>query len=383
MDAAAGFTELDADAQAAVREQQRKRKLERAAKKEAAKAERSAAATPLPPGVPPLAGSEHPDRLSHDDYFDAVPSGLFHHPSIKATPEHVTRILSLAAHDEEIASYGYFVFGKGTAVWDPTFNALLLWEGFFTITAELSGKQPQPLPELQPFYGVLHWHFFEASASVKKTLRRLRASVVPILGAGSVAAPGPATAAAPQDGAEPGAEEEGAPPEHANQTKRRLRIVSSADPEATWRRLDAYQAARNAGNNWLTPRYLAMLLAASRDETVNFWLHAIELREVHPRETDAGEGDTSGEAHRTEGREADTAREGAVGEVVLAGELGFSVGRVYTSLSGWTEARTTAVHGSAQLALLGRWLQQRGYAFWSLGHCYSPEVRVLASFSFL
>ena len=30
--------------------------------------------------------------------------------------------------------------------------------------------------------------------------------------------------------------------------------------------------------------------------------------------------------------------------------------------------------GTAQLVLLGRWLQQRGYSFWSLGHCYSPEM---------
>merc|ERR1712032_1466169 len=58
----------------------------------------------------------------------------------------------------------------------------------------------------------------------------------------------------------------------------------------------------------------------------------------------------------------------------LAGEIGFSVGGVYTSLSGWTEERTSDGLGFAQLVLLGRWLQRRGYAFWSLGHCYSPEM---------
>merc|ERR1712048_1102249 len=58
----------------------------------------------------------------------------------------------------------------------------------------------------------------------------------------------------------------------------------------------------------------------------------------------------------------------------LAGEIGFSIGRVYTSLSGWTEERTADGLGFAQLVLLGRWLQQRGYEFWSLGHCYSPEM---------
>ena len=43
----------------------------------------------------------------------------------------------------------------------------------------------------------------------------------------------------------------------------------------------------------------------------------------------------------------------------LAGEIGFSVGRVYTSLSGWTGERTTEAHGTSQLVLLGLWLEQR------------------------
>ena len=48
--------------------------------------------------------------------------------------------------------------------------------------------------------------------------------------------------------------------------------------------------------------------------------------------------------------------------------------QVYTSLSGWTGERTSEAVGTAQLMLLGRWLRRRGYAFWSLGHCYSPEM---------
>ena len=30
--------------------------------------------------------------------------------------------------------------------------------------------------------------------------------------------------------------------------------------------------------------------------------------------------------------------------------------------------------GTVQLVLLGHWLQSRGYAFWSMGHCYSPHM---------
>ena len=47
---------------------------------------------------------------------------------------------------------------------------------------------------------------------------------------------------------------------------------------------------------------------------------------------------------------------------------------MYTSLSGFTAVRSTDGVGTSQLVLLGRWLQSRGYAFWSLGHCYSPEM---------
>ena len=43
----------------------------------------------------------------------------------------------------------------------------------------------------------------------------------------------------------------------------------------------------------------------------------------------------------------------------------------------WTAERAaneTLALGTSQLVLLGRWLQSRGYAFWSLGHCYSPQM---------
>jgi hypothetical protein len=46
----------------------------------------------------------------------------------------------------------------------------------------------------------------------------------------------------------------------------------------------------------------------------------------------------------------------------------------YTSLSGWTQSRSRERLGKSQLVLLGLWLKQRGYAFWSLGHCYSPMM---------
>jgi hypothetical protein len=140
-----------------------------------------------------------------------------------------------------------------------------------------------------------------------------------------------------------------------------------------------------------------MLLAASADESINLRLHAIELRRRTLNHGQSEEGrrgagvkaGAEGGAGRGEGEAgggaAATGDGGEVGvgvgagaqehEEVLAGEIGFSIGRVYTSLTGWTSLRSREAFGAAQLALLGRWLQARRYAFWSLGHCYSPEVR--------
>jgi Leu/Phe-tRNA-protein transferase len=55
---------------------------------------------------------------------------------------------------------------------------------------------------------------------------------------------------------------------------------------------------------------------------------------------------------------------------IVAGELGYRVGRVYTSLTGFFD-RLDASHsrtGTLQLALLGEHLERSGFAFWNLGH---------------
>merc|ERR1712232_1033656 len=62
---------------------------------------------------------------------------------------------------------------------------------------------------------------------------------------------------------------------------------------------------------------------------------------------------------------------GAKPPALVAGEIGFSIGQVYTSLSGFYDVGGC---GTVQLHLLGRWLEHKGYAFWSLGHCYSPQM---------
>ncbi len=60
------------------------------------------------------------------------------------------------------------------------------------------------------------------------------------------------------------------------------------------------------------------------------------------------------------------------GEVV-AGEMGYILGRTYTSLSGFSSRDPKWRHyGTVQLVLLGRWLKQHGFAFWNLGQTCMP-----------
>lgn len=57
------------------------------------------------------------------------------------------------------------------------------------------------------------------------------------------------------------------------------------------------------------------------------------------------------------------------GERLVAGEIGYRVGRIYSSLSGFFDRsdRAFANTGTLQLLLLAHHLEQSGYAFWNLG----------------
>lgn len=90
----------------------------------------------------------------------------------------------------------------------------------------------------------------------------------------------------------------------------------------------------------MTKKYFETMKKASLDPKINFRVVSIELY-------DEDEGI----------------------QRLIAGEIGYLIGRVYTSLSGFYELPDA---GTVQLVCLGRWLELKGYAFWSLGHCYSP-----------
>jgi len=57
----------------------------------------------------------------------------------------------------------------------------------------------------------------------------------------------------------------------------------------------------------------------------------------------------------------------------IAGEIGYILGRTYTSLSGYSSRdRRYRHYGITQLTLLGKWLEKQGFAFWNLGQPYMP-----------
>jgi Leu/Phe-tRNA-protein transferase len=57
------------------------------------------------------------------------------------------------------------------------------------------------------------------------------------------------------------------------------------------------------------------------------------------------------------------------GEKLIAGEIGYKIGRVYTSLTGFSNRdKIYNNYGKLQLVLLSKYLQKENYEFWNLGH---------------
>jgi Leu/Phe-tRNA-protein transferase len=56
---------------------------------------------------------------------------------------------------------------------------------------------------------------------------------------------------------------------------------------------------------------------------------------------------------------------------LIAGEIGYKIGKTYTSLSGFaTKEKRYNNYGKLQLTLTARYLEKNNYAFWNLGHPY-------------
>jgi len=90
-------------------------------------------------------------------------------------------------------------------------------------------------------------------------------------------------------------------------------------------------------NSWLTSKYLITLKNTEKLDN-NFKVHAVTLKEN--------------------------------GETV-AGEIGYVIGKTYTSLSGFSKReKCYRDYGTAQLVLLAQHLEKSGFDFWNLGHPY-------------
>ena len=90
-------------------------------------------------------------------------------------------------------------------------------------------------------------------------------------------------------------------------------------------------------NCWLSSRYLTMLKATqSVDE--NFKLISVSLRD---------------------------------NDNLVAGEIGYVIGKTYTSLSGFSSReKKYQNYGTTQLVLLAQHLEKSGFSFWNLGQSY-------------
>ncbi len=101
-------------------------------------------------------------------------------------------------------------------------------------------------------------------------------------------------------------------------------------------------AAHHHKDNWLTGNYLTLMknLHAHQDEHKEFQLHSIELLSKTDNE-------------------------------LVAGEIGYTIGTTYTSLSGFSSREKRYNNcGKLQLVLLAKHLQKREFSFWNLGHPY-------------
>lgn len=113
-----------------------------------------------------------------------------------------------------------------------------------------------------------------------------------------------------------------------------LRLVCNPDPGPILEAL----AERWGEESWLYPEYRGLMLALAREPRKGLKPWGVELR--------AGEGG-----------------------LLVAGELGYSIGRTYTSISGFRRREPEwSDLGKVQLHLLAALLEERGYAFWNLGH---------------
>lgn len=91
-------------------------------------------------------------------------------------------------------------------------------------------------------------------------------------------------------------------------------------------------------DSWINDKYESMLLELYANKYDNFELFGFELIDIPS-------------------------------EKIVAGELGYKIGKTYTSLTGFfNRNKLYNNYGKLQLVLLSNYLEKNGYDFWNLGH---------------
>ena len=123
-----------------------------------------------------------------------------------------------------------------------------------------------------------------------------------------------------------------------------LRVSNSVD--GVLQRLADYHGE----DSWICEAYRSLVRTLARTGSTHFAMHGIEL---WSRRLDE----------------------------LVCGELGYSIGSTYTSLSGFCrpDERQWRHFGTLQQVLLSRALQQAGYAFWNMGHVGLPYKQALGA----
>ena len=104
-------------------------------------------------------------------------------------------------------------------------------------------------------------------------------------------------------------------------------------------------------DNWLKDEYTKLLLElyASNDAKNNFEVCSFEIRTKDTNE-------------------------------IIGGEVGYIIGKTYTSLSGFTSReKKYNNYGTLQLVLLSKYLEENGFAFWNLGHPHMEYKKKLGA----
>jgi Leu/Phe-tRNA-protein transferase len=125
-----------------------------------------------------------------------------------------------------------------------------------------------------------------------------------------------------------------------------IELVLSPSCARVTERLRAYHGPRA----WLCEPYLDLLAKLSERKRGDFILHGVELWCRQRSE-------------------------------LVAGELGYTIGTTYTSLSGFCsrQDRQRRSTGTLQMVLLAQRLREQGYAFWNMGHPHMSYKRALGA----